>query len=267
MLVSILSVCGIRESDEVIAVVVGDSIVLSVPNESLGWHGDWGMAASVRQWDWHHIVDREGGVVVRSPQVDRACPCGFVSCADIVQRYSWPRPSWLIVQIAEHFFEQTAGLTTESEINVFMGKLRAAADKWGARMVCVNRWTAGCPPHDPSSNVVKSDAILRDYCDAIADIDDIGCDPATRGYPPDADGSVQWHPNDLGMRRIADAVLGAMGKAPVPVGAQPLSPFKAALDPCGDLKTWDLFVNTVIEELCICKSTGPVKVSDGTACF
>ena len=85
--------------------ILGNSIVHTPPVPEIGWYGDWGMAASVRDSDFVHLLIRD------IHQIDPSVVVKFKNIADFERSYvSYPlssldslrNPDMLILKISEN---------------------------------------------------------------------------------------------------------------------------------------------------------------------
>ncbi len=102
----VINKIDISKSDKVkIVVVLGTSIVNTPPVPEIGWYGDWGMAASVRDSDFIHLLIRD------IHQIDPSVVVKFKNIADFERGFnSYPlsnldslrNPDMLILKISEN---------------------------------------------------------------------------------------------------------------------------------------------------------------------
>lgn len=89
-------------------VILGNSITLAGPNPSIGWNGNWGMAASVADSDYVHLLTRH------FKSENAACKVSAMNIAaferefntfplkDSLQRYRDTKPDLVIIRIGEN---------------------------------------------------------------------------------------------------------------------------------------------------------------------
>ncbi len=194
-------------------VFLGNSITLHGPLASIGWAGNWGMAASAPEKDYVHLVldaiARAAGGAPES-RVD--------NIADIERQYAAIdiegrvkdhlafRPDIVVLAIGEN----VPPLTAEADRQAFeaaVTRLLEAFRKAGAGTLVVR----SCFWADPAK-----DEALRRACAAVggvfADIGALGRDPANAARSERAieHAGVAAHPGDRGMQAIAQAILSAI---------------------------------------------------------
>ena len=91
--------------------ILGNSIVLHHPSPEIGWYGDWGMAASVRDSDFVHLLIRD------IHQADPTVAVKFMNIADFERSFvsyklsildSLRNPDMLIMKISENVNDKKA---------------------------------------------------------------------------------------------------------------------------------------------------------------
>jgi hypothetical protein len=121
LLVFIISVSFSSRSNEAIkksspdkiktVVVLGNSIVLHSPSPEIGWYGDWGMAASVIDSDFVHLLIRD------IHEKDTSVVIKFLNIADFERGFdsynmsildSLRNPGMLIMKISENVNDKKA---------------------------------------------------------------------------------------------------------------------------------------------------------------
>lgn len=184
------------------AVFIGNSITYSIATPSMGWDHTSGMSASSTETDFAHLVAAALGI--ESPSVTNFSALERDPAAN----------KWLIPDYTAVIDEATA-VTIELGDNVALARLSEFADAYdallaaadrGRSLVCVSTWWK-----EPSK-----DAVIASACEAHGGsyvyIGDILTDPANRDRlegPQYTDPSVQDHPHDWSMARIAERIVAA----------------------------------------------------------
>ncbi len=182
---------------------LGNSITLHSPNAGIGWHGNWGMAASAEDKDYVHVLDKmleETGVavehLVRNIADFERAPDTF-DFAYFDELRDW-QPDVLVLRICENTPEEKVddfGAAFERLIRYFQRDglaIYAVGPFWG---------------HPKKENYIKQGAEntgvpfvtlqelhSTDY-QAIGQFEHAG---------------VAGHPSDKGMRAIAQRIFAAM---------------------------------------------------------
>ncbi|HPO11967.1 MAG TPA: glycosyl hydrolase family 28 protein [Candidatus Hydrogenedentes bacterium] len=201
---------------------LGNSITLHAPSESIGWTGNWGMAASAEEKDYVHLVVQalsepaESGIpaprfLVRNI-ADFERQCTTYSVEENLKECIEFKPDLLILAIGEN----VPGLATpeaETQFYESVGRLLKAFQKDAKPAIIVRSgfW--------PSSN--KDACLKRAAGDAGATFLDISAlakdeDNYARSERQIAHAGVAGHPGDRGMKAIADAIVNAIKKAQTP---------------------------------------------------
>ncbi|MEJ8847283.1 SGNH/GDSL hydrolase family protein [Variovorax rhizosphaerae] len=180
---------------------IGNSLTLHPESKELGWMNHWGMAASAQARDYAHLT----GAALKLPvsvvnlsnlELDPVTNAGRL--AEVAPRID--ATTLVVVELGDNV--RAAHLASFTEI---YAKLVATAAQ-GLRLVCLSTWW-----RNPST-----DAVIRQQCTShggrYVDIGDIHADPASqdRQRTQFANPSVNAHPHDWGMARIAERVAAAL---------------------------------------------------------
>ena len=192
---------------------LGNSITLHGPAESIGWMGNWGMAASVAEKDYVHLV-----VQALSAPAASGIPAPeyrVLNIADFERQYTtFPveeklreaidfEPNLLILAIGENVAE----LTTEeskAQFHTSLDTLLKAFQKDGAPTIVVRSSFWPSPAKD---SILKQAAV--DVGALFVDIGALAGDEGNyaRSECQIAHAGVAGHPGDRGMKAIADAIV------------------------------------------------------------
>lgn len=183
---------------------MGNSITLHGINEGIGWHGEWGMAASKEENDYVHILMNK----FREVDPDVAfCICqvsrwemDYLNGSERHNQYESAREFGADVIVAR-FIENCPHKDFDGEI--FKKEYESFIDyiniKGNARIVL----TTGFYPH-PGDEVVLEIAQERNY--PCVTIGDLGAMDEMKAIGKFEHEGVANHPGDLGMRTIAERI-------------------------------------------------------------
>ena len=196
---------------------LGNSVTLHGPKEDIGWSGNWGMAASTREKDYVHLLEKRVDDALRGQPGAHAAYC-------IAQGSVWERDITML-QYDDAFkavrdfrpdiITCALGANTPREIferGRFMdglaGLLRylAGGDDLRRVLVCSNFWqeTAEMPKNSALREMAR-----KNGC-AYVDLSDVLLDERNRAAGLFWHEGVANHPGDLGMQAIADAMAPAL---------------------------------------------------------
>ncbi|MBN2311353.1 MAG: hypothetical protein JXR94_20420 [Candidatus Hydrogenedentes bacterium] len=198
---------------------LGNSITLHGPSESIGWTGNWGMAASAAEKDYVHLVLQ---ALTKPAASGVPAPKSMIrNIADFEREYgTYPieeklrecidfEPDLLILAIGENVPE-LASEEAETQFYERVAELLKAFQKDGSPTIIVRSgfW--------PSSN--KDGCLKRAAADVGAiyvHIGELAKNEANyvRSERQIEHSGVAAHPGDTGMKAIADAIVGALKKA------------------------------------------------------
>ena len=205
-------------------VIYGNSILCHRPVAALGWTNCWGMAASAQDKDFAHLLlkglERELGCAVdyrfRGLYVfEKEYPTFDVKrlLADDIAF----KPDYVVIALGEN----VDSFKDEQAKRVYREKLTELAAAF--RESCANTRVVLRAPF--WRNPVKSELTRAAAEKAFARFVDVGAlgeDPANRADGLFAHKGVANHPGDLGMKRIADALLAELlAKDPLEVRVKP----------------------------------------------
>lgn len=181
--------------------IFGNSIVGHGPAPQIGWNGAWGMAASVIDSDFVHLLasqikstDSTIGVQwnnIAQIEVD-------ASKFDFSQLDTFVKPDMLILRFGENVDD---GIVTNGNFTNGCSQVIDRLDpKHEAVIVIVNGiW------HNPRTNrLLEEYAQKYDYI--FVKNDDLLNDSTNFAYGQFTDPGVAKHPSDIGMRRIKDRI-------------------------------------------------------------
>ena len=186
---------------------VGNSITLHAPKEDIGWYGNWGMAASCREKDYVHVAVRL--LEERFGKVDYT----FVNCAEWERNY-WDEQVLDNWQVARDFAadvvvirigENTWGVRDKlAEIDYyphFDRMVRYFASNPNAKVIVTDLFWR----KDILDEVIRKVATDRGY--TLVGLNDLGDAEENMAIGEYEHRGVSLHPNDTGMRRIAERIV------------------------------------------------------------
>ena len=181
--------------------ILGNSIVKQGPEPNIGWYGNWGMAASIMDSDFVHILmkgisAKDSSVVIRYRNI-ADFEFDFVRFS-FAELDSLRNPDMLILKISENVDDQMA---VDSNFSKYYDQLVRYIDsnQNSLNVIVDGFWDK---PH--VNGIIRQYAIQNKL--PFISITDLSADPdneAGKAYP---DSGVGMHPSDQGMRKIADRI-------------------------------------------------------------
>ncbi len=188
--------------------VMGNSLTRHAPSPTLGWQGDWGMAATARERDFAHLLherlcrfqpDPRPELIIESLNARQ-----FPSKVDQFPRLAAHNADLIIIQIGDNLPESEATLET---LGRPYEQLLMALKKGRHPLIYgVGVWGGG-----PKRNALMKEACDRQGAGFITIhhlFPNRNNRAASEGHFTHA--GVNWHPGDRGMQAIAEALWQAI---------------------------------------------------------
>jgi hypothetical protein len=187
--------------------VLGNSITDHGPSPAIGWHGDWGMAASAREKDFVHVLMdslRKSYDTVTWDFLYRNISFWERNLGyDFVRERTFEKlltydPDILIIRLGENVNEDSARnknyeLKLTELINTFKGKKSAV-------IITGNFW-----PSKYKDDVQRNVAVKNNYF--FVDLSALSNDTRNQAADYFEHPGVAAHPSDYGMSNIANKIL------------------------------------------------------------
>lgn len=173
-------------------VILGNSITYHSPSEKVSWKGNWGMAASVQDSDFVHILTRKIKGDVRFKNISEF-ERGYQTY-DLSKLDSFRNTDILILKIGENVNGKTAADSG------FIGYYNKLIKYINPKIIvsCDGFWR-----ENPVNKIIAKNAIDSQYIFvALTDIQSDSTTMALKSIEP----GVAKHPSDKGMRIIADRI-------------------------------------------------------------
>lgn len=178
-------------------VILGNSIVRCGPDSSLGWYGDWGMDASIKDADFVHILMRN------LQSKDNRIIVKFRNIADFETNFvSFPLSSvdslrnadLIVMKIGENV---NSNETNYNQFITYYDQLVRYLDpsNKAVKLIVDGFWA-----HDAVNNDIRNYALSKKY--PLVSITDLSVSK-NKG--------LAGHPNDMGMRLIAERLWNYIG--------------------------------------------------------
>lgn len=185
--------------------IAGNSITLHGPKASIGWQGDWGMAASAADKDFVHLLCRE---VLRLRNDAGFCIC---QASDWETHYWNPEGCTADFSPAVDFGADILVLrlvencpTKDFQPDIFRQSLQRFAESFGAGHVVA---TTGFWRH-PADESIRQLAAAEGW--SLVELGDLGQRDDMKAVGLFAHTGVAAHPGDAGMEVIARRILNAL---------------------------------------------------------
>jgi hypothetical protein len=181
--------------------ILGNSIVQHGPAPAIGWHGNWGMAATVADSDFVHILT---GYI---HQQDSAVAVTWKNIGDFERNFTtyplaclsaFKKPDMIVMRIAENV---DALKCRDSNFIAYCHHLINYLDPDGqaVKMMVDGFW------HSPVVNeAIKTYATEKNY--PFVSITDLSADSTNQAWKNFTHAGVSSHPSDKGMRMIAERI-------------------------------------------------------------
>lgn len=186
---------------------MGNSITLHEPAHELGWHGDWGMAASKKENDYVHKV--LSGLQEKNKKISYCiCHCsdwerGFMN-KNVLCKYESAREfnaNIVVIRLGDNIQPKEAeNYDLEKSLKCFIEYVSA-----GAKKIIITDLFWKCAAID---NVIKQVAKEKS-CDFVL-ISDLGFIKEMKAEGQFKSAGVGLHPSDKGMEVIAERILAAI---------------------------------------------------------
>lgn len=182
-------------------VILGNSIVAHAPSEELGWMGDWGMAASARDSDFVHRLERRIHEVDPNTELQYGSVAGFEReywHHDLDQLAEYRNADILVIKISENVDPDSLGARQFSR---HYGRLvdYLTPDKRTAVIISDGFWPS------PVNDTIR-DYALQNGFDFVQLHDLYTSDSTNSAKGLFAHEGVANHPSDRGMKHIADRI-------------------------------------------------------------
>jgi hypothetical protein len=190
-----------KEKKDKTVLILGNSIVRHSPKPEIGWFGDWGMAASVKDSDFVHLLIRD------IHQIDPAVKVKFKNIADFERNFdtyslsdldSVRNPDILVMKISENVQDKKA--MSDHFIRYYDKLIQAIASRKRTMVVIVD----GFWKKQQVNGLIEKYARRKKV--PFVSIYDLSNDSTNMAIGRYEHKGVAAHPSDKGMRMIEQRI-------------------------------------------------------------
>jgi lysophospholipase L1-like esterase len=184
--------------------VLGNSITYSPANPSVGWNGNWGMAASVADSDFVHVLTKRLKTINPANDVLSKNIAEFENNFDTynfdanLKTLRDAKPALIVIRIGENVTRNTEAALFEQRYKELLNYFKA--DNPSVKLLAVGSvW----PDREMPTEIMKK---YSDFIPLVSMQDDL----SNYAFGKFADPGVASHPSDKGMATIANTIFKAV---------------------------------------------------------
>ncbi len=209
----LLTSCQVKEDIKVVPIqfknilILGNSITKHAPIPQVGWHGNWGMAASVQSKDFSHIISTALKAKMTPLNISDFEMSHTVFDLKNLEKYFVQTPDLIIIKLGENVLQTT---DFDKSFTKFISYIKEKAPN--AKIVIAGTFWQ----NEPINKILIAESQLRkipfvklQQMDTQVNKSFIGEDMISMDglkYKI-TDQGVANHPGDVGMKNIADLIL------------------------------------------------------------
>lgn len=189
--------------------ILGNSIVKHKPAPAIGWKGNWGMAASVKDSDFVHILIR------KIKNENRKCIVKFMNIAIFERTYTTYnldelkslkkfKPDLVVIKISENVTDST------SKEKDFLGAYKKLIEYLDPNKEAIKVIVEGFWDKPQVNKIVKQ--VATDGMYDFVSISELSKDDTNMAKGKFENPGVAMHPSDKGMRLIAERIWSSVKK-------------------------------------------------------
>lgn len=189
--------------------ILGNSIVKHKPAPTIGWKGNWGMAASVKDSDFVHILIR------KIKNENKECIVKFMNIAILERTYTTYnldelkflkkfKPDLVVIKISENVTDST------SKEKDFLGAYKKLIKYLDPNEKAIKVIVDGFWDKPQVNKIVKQVAMDGNY--EFVSICELSKDDTNMAKGKFDNPGVAMHPSDKGMRLIAERIWSSVKK-------------------------------------------------------
>lgn len=193
--------------------IYGNSIALHAPKADIGWTNCWGMAASAAEKDFAHLVvaglekrlDKRADFRIRNLAVlERNFTTNVASVVEIAADVAW-NPDYVVIAIGEN----APNIDTSNAVayRKFLADIARPFVEGGAKVVLRSPFWMNAEKAECTANAAAEVGAV--YVDAGP----LGFKEKNKAIGLFSHGGVANHPGDLGMKCLADLIIGGFNAA------------------------------------------------------
>ncbi len=193
--------------------VYGNSIALHRPKADIGWTNNWGMAASAPEKDFAHLVvagleaklGKVADLRIRNlATLERNFTTNIATVAEIAADASW-KPDYVVVAIGEN--SPNIDKSNAAAYRKFLVDIARPFADGGAKVVLRSPFWMNAAKAECTANAAA------DVGAVYVDAGPLGLKDENKAIGLFSHRGVANHPGDLGMKRLADLIIGGFSAA------------------------------------------------------
>ena len=193
--------------------IYGNSIALHAPKADIGWTYCWGMAASAAEKDFAHLVvaglesqlGKKADLRIRNLAVlERNFATNIATVAEIAADADW-KPDYVVIAIGEN----APNIDTSNAVayRKFLADIARPFAEGGAKVVLRSPFWMNAEKAECTANAAAEVGAV------YVDVGPLGFKNENKAIGLFSHGGVANHPGDLGMKRLADLIIGGFNAA------------------------------------------------------
>lgn len=186
--------------------ILGNSITIHVPDVSIGWYGNWGMAASSKDKDYVHILEKQMNASIQPVNISGWENNLLTFDLSSLDKYLQNNPDLIIIRLGENVRESK---DLSRSLKVLLNKIKSVTP--GAKVMVTGTFWVNAVVNATLEEFSIQNGLVFVPLSQLARNENISfIGDLTKGEDgtihPVSNRAVADHPGDVGMRKIAETI-------------------------------------------------------------